>query len=548
MKLFDRFRKNQSGKITAFSEAEKIDRSRLSEEIASRPHAWDWSGSLGLLPDPDPVLRKLETGDEILESLTADGHLISVIQSRKAKTISREFKFEPGRVEGEKPGPQAEKLLSDFKADLERIDLDILISGILDAPLYGMTPIEIIWDTGNSPFQRGAGGLRITNLKCLPARWFGFDDENNPRFKSIYNQWMGEEIPFGKFVFARHYPTYDNPYGLRLLSRCFWPVTLKKGGLKFWSVLAEKYGMPYLIGEYRQGAPLSEQNEMLNKLFSMVQDACAVIPSGGTVKILETASKASADIHKTLVETMNAEISKIIQGQTLTTEMGKSGSYAASKTHKDILDDYRQADQKLVKTVFEEIAWLYGQINAPGVPTPIMIWQDEEDPKKDFAERDKSLFDAGVNFTKTYYMRQYGLNDDDFELIQTDVGRAEPKRSPTTGSRQAEYAEPKANGEPASIPTSKGGKGDFTPNQQSIENLADKAIQQAADAMKSNEDKILNAIMESTSYEDAIQKLLELYPDLDIDGLAGSLERAMLSAGIFGRWTVQKESSAKGEM
>ena len=59
--------------------------------------------------------------------------------------------------------------------------------------------------------------------------------------------------------------------------------------------------------------------------------------------------------------------------------------------------------------------------------------------------------------------------------------------------------------------------------------------------MKANEDKILKAIMESASYEDAIQKLLELYPDLNIDGLAASLENAMLNAGIFGRWTVQNE-------
>lgn len=521
----------------SFMEFEEVQRERLYEEIASRPHAWDWSGSLGLLSDPDPVLRKLETGDEILESLTADGHLISVIQSRKAKTISREFKFESGRIEGEKPGPRAEKLLSDFKADLERIDLDILISGILDAPLYGMTPIEIIWEPSDSR-------IRITNLKCLPSRWFGFDDDNNPRFKSIYNQWEGVEVPFGKFVFARHYPTYDNPYGLRLLSRCFWPVALKKGGLKFWSVLAEKYGMPYLIGEYRQGAPLGEQQEMLNKLFQMVQDACAVIPSGGTVKILETASKASADIHKTLVETMNSEISKVVQGQTLTTEIGSKGSFAAGKVHEGILDDFRQSDQKLVKTTIEEIAWLYGQINAPGVPTPIMTWQDEEDPKKDFAERDKSLFDAGVKFSKAYYMRQYGLNDDDFELPQQspEAGRAEPDPSPAPNSRQAEYAEPKADEKSANIPDSKEGKGDsFTPNQQSIENLADKAIIQAAETMKSNEEKILKAIMESGSYEEAIQKLLELYPDLDIDVLAGSLERSMLNAGIFGRWTVQNE-------
>lgn len=515
MGIFSMFRR---GKDKASDLAKKLDREAVTEEIASRDKAWDWTGSLGLLPDPDPVLAKLEAGDEILESLTSDPHLISVIQSRKAKTISREFRFEAGRKEGEKPSPQAEKLLTAFLEDLERIDLDILISGILDAPMYGMTPIEIIWESAS-------GMIRIKNLKCLPARWFGFDDSNNPKFKTIYNQWEGEPLPFGKFVFARHYPTYDNPYGLRLLSRCFWPVTMKKGGLKFWSVLAEKYGMPYLVGEYRQGAPVYEQREMLNNLFNMVQDACAVVPQGGQVRVIETAAKSSADIHDRLVQAMNAEISKVIQGQTLTTEIGSSGSYAAGKVHAGILDDYRQSDQKLVKTAIEEIAWLYGQVNSPGVPTPVMIWMDEEDPKKEFSERDRLLTESGVRFTKSYYQRQYGLNDDDFEIVQPQPEQGIIQEQSGTFS---EYAENR-----------------FTLTQQALEKMADRAIHQAADAMKSNESKILEAIMSATSYDEAISNLLEIYPKLDIDGLAGILERAMLNAGLYGRWTVNEETGNK---
>ena len=514
MKIFSLFRKHKDRPADF---AERLDKGDISEEIATRYRAWDWAGSLGLLPDPDPVLMKLEAGDEILESLTSDPHLTSVIQSRKAKTISREFRFEAGRKEGEKPSPQSEKLLTSFLEDLERIDLDILISGILDAPMYGMTPVEIIWEPSS-------GTLRIKDLKCLPARWFGFDENNAPKFKSIYNQWDGEALPFGKFVFARHYPTYDNPYGLRLLSRCFWPVTMKKGGLKFWSVLAEKYGMPYLVGEYRQGASRSEQQEMLSNLYNMVQDACAVIPQGGKVQVIEAAAGSSADVHDRLIQTMNAEISKVIQGQTLTTELGKSGSYAAGKVHEGILEDYRQSDQKLVKTAIEEIAWLYGQINAPGVPTPVMIWMDEEDAKKEFSERDKLLTESGVRFTKSYYQRQYGLNDDDFEIVQDQPGQSFSSFAETGGRNIA--------------------LDKFTPTQQALENMADKAIQQAAEAMKANEDKILNAIMSAESYEDAMQKLLELYPELDIDGLAGSLERAMLNAGLYGRWTVQQEQTA----
>jgi phage gp29-like protein len=102
--------------------------------------------------------------------------------------------------------------------------------------------VEILWASGDS-------SLRIADLIGKPVRWFGFDTDNHPRFRSAGNPWLGEELPFGKFVFARHFPTYDNPYGLRLLSRCFWPAAFKKGGIKFWVTLAEKYGMPFMLGK-----------------------------------------------------------------------------------------------------------------------------------------------------------------------------------------------------------------------------------------------------------------------------------------------------------
>ena len=299
----------------------------LIEEIASRQSAWDWTGMMGLLPDPDPILRKLGGGSEILESLTADGHLCSVIQSRKLGTLKKEWRFDPGTRGDAEATPQAEALCKQLCEDLERIDVYNLISTLLDAPLYGMTPIQLGW-------QPDGSRLKLNSLEAMPARWFGFDEQNRPKFISSNNPWDGEDLPYGKFVFSRHFPTYDNPYGLRLLSRCFWPVTFKKGGIKFWVTLAEKYGVPFLVGQYRSGADRTEQQTMLSNLVAMVRDAVAVIPQGGSVEILETGkSSAGAEIHIGLKEAMDAEMSKVIMGQTLTAEMDGQGSRAGSQSH-----------------------------------------------------------------------------------------------------------------------------------------------------------------------------------------------------------------------
>jgi phage gp29-like protein len=483
--------------------AETADRTALTGELATRGNAMEWLDFMGMLPDPDPVLRKLDDGGvHVLQELLADGHLISVVQSRKLGTLKKEFRFEPGSLKGEEPSAAAVKLRDDLVADLEQIDLYNLVSNILDASLYGMTPVEIMWDSADSR-------LRIADLIGKPVRWFAFDTDNQPRFRSADNPWFGEELPFGKFAFARHFPTYDNPYGLRLLSRCFWPVAFKKGGIKFWVTLAEKYGMPFLLGKYRQGAPPSEQQDMLGKLAAMVRDACAVIPQGGTVEILENKGGAAADIHDRLKSAMDAEMSKVIMGQTLTAEVSaQGGSRAQGQVHEDILEDFRDGDQKLVKTSMEDIAWLYGQINAPGVPTPAFKWFEEEEPQKEFADRDKILKETGVRFRKSYYVRRYGLQEDDFDL-----------EAPATPG-PADFAETGT-----------------APATDLVQQLADKAMAQAdgGDLVEA----VYRLLSQAGSLEDARDRLLDLYPDMALEPTANALAQALALADLTGRDNVE---------
>lgn len=488
----------------------------LGREIATRASAWDFSGLIGLLPDPDPILTKRGDSAEILEGLTADGHLLSVIQTRKLGTLKREFKWSPGGGK-DKPAPGANQLCDQLIEDLQRVSMYDLISSLLDAPLYGMVPAEIIW-------RPGKGRARIADLRALPYRWFGFDEENRPRFRSRANMFEGEALPWGKFVLARHFPSYDNPYGLRLLSRCLWPVAFKKGGVKFWVTFIEKYGMPFLLGKYRPGATRDEQELMLSSLVRMVQDAVAVVPEGNVVEMLNKAGTAesSGNQFERLVEAMNAEISKVIMGQTLTAEIGDTGSYAASKTHEDVLDDYRQADQSLVKSVMDQVAVIYRDINAPGAPAPVFTWFETEDPQQDFAERDKALTEGGrVRLTKSYYMRRYSFQADDLEIAEfgpPPAAKDEPARElGGTDESKTEFAETTS----------------YTPEQQALEDLADKAM--AKVDLQANEARIVAAVQAAETWDQAVENVLALYLDMDMEGLRELTEQAVLAAELHGR-------------
>ena len=486
----------------------------LRREIASRSLAWDYSAMIGLLPDPDPILAKRGDGAEVLESLTSDSKVLTSIQTRKLGTLKREHKWEPGAIDG-KTDTRAEQLCKDLTADLEGVGMYDLLSGLLGAPYYGMAPAELFWEPRD-------GSVHLTDIRVLPNRWFGFDGDNKPRFRSLANQTEGDEIPWGKMVFARHFPTYDNPFGLRLLSRCLWPVAFKKGGTKFWVTFCEKYGMPFLLGHYRSGASLDEQNALLSALAKMVQDAVAVVPDGDRVEFLDqkTASSGggSTDAFDRLRKAMDAEISQVLMGQTLTAEVGDTGSYAASKTHEDVLEDYRQADQRLVKGVMDEIGTIYRDINAPDAAAPVFSWFESEDPQKDFAERDKMLTEGGrIRLKPAYYVRRYGFQEDEIEAAVE--AEEDPAATPPQGKSEfAEPADPGAGIEQALLRWAK---------EQSAAPAA--SLIDAAEELLGNVE----------SLEEFRDKLIDLFAASEPERLGEIMARLELLGNLAGRYEVK---------
>ena len=109
-------------------------------------------------------------------------------------------------------------------------------------------------------------------------------------------------------------------------------------------------------------------------------------------------------------------ISKAILGQTLTTEIGSTGSYAASNTHMQVRQDIVDSDKKLVEDVINQlIQWFY-EINFANGEVPVFELYEPEDVDLTLAQRDKILSDTGVKFTKEYFIKNYGLEDEDFDI------------------------------------------------------------------------------------------------------------------------------------
>lgn len=388
------------------------------EEIATYLNAgYAYSPNL-ILPDPDPILRKLGRSEEIYREIRSDAKVAACIESRKSGCLSMQWDL---------TGSQENEIATQtIKEALWRLDMPRLISDILDAFLWGYQPLEVMWEKRDNL-------ILPAKVVGKPPIWFAFDSANNLRFLSLDHP-DGQELPERKFLLAQHHATFTNPYGEKILPKCFWPYTFKKGGWKWWVTAVEKFGIPFIIGKVPRGTDVKEREQLLGALDQLVQDAIAVLPNDSQVEILDGNSgktSSSTSPHKDLIDQCNAEIALAIVGQTLSTEVGSTGSYAASKTHNEVREEIISGDKRMVERVLQQlVTWTY-ELNWQQGQPPLFGLYMPDDVDKVLAERDKILTETGIKFTKEYYVKAYGLSESDFEIASAAAESGPEFAAPT---------------------------------------------------------------------------------------------------------------------
>jgi phage gp29-like protein len=489
----------------------------LRGELATRNGAVDFYGLGMTLPNPDPVLRKQGKDVTVYQDLLADAHLGGCVKSRKSGVRSLEWAIDRGRARSSQA-----RLIEDV---FNSLDLERIINEILDAPLFGYSVLEVMWD------KLGSNVLPV-DVVGKPRQWFVFDDQNALRLLRKGNP-NGIELPERKFLIAVNEAAYDNPYGVAELSRCFWPITFKKGGLKFWVGFTEKYGMPYLWGKHPRGADPKETEALADMLNAMVTDAIIVTPDDESIQIVESSGKAgSAAIYRELLEFCKTEVAIAILGQNLTTEV-KGGSFAAAQSHMSVRADIIETDRRLVESVMNElISWTY-EINFQGSgEMPVFTMWQEEDVDKTLAERDKLLADTGqIKFTKEYFVRAYGLNEEDFDIVlNAPLPTALPNSLPANAGGippKTQFAEAVINNPAEAAMRAEQAAVDAAANSLPADELQkqmDGVLKPVIDLVKSGQD--FNAILNT---------LAETYPKMDTSATEEMLSRAIFVSEMWGR-------------
>ena len=491
----------------------------LLRQIADQSSDPNFILGLSQLPNPDEVLRKAGLTHKAYDQVLTDPHVISKVIDRRAGLLRREWEVEQGG------DSDAEKRAADLcrkaLADMENHEEHPLENGLgclQEAALRGYRALEVAW--------KYDGEWLPAFLRDIPNRRL-IHSGREWRLLTIDNPTFGIALPARKILLATHMAHTDNPYGEALLSRCYWPYLFKHNGMKWWVTLCEKHGLPWIIGRLGGNTEEPQRQDLLNKLVALVTDAVSVVPKDAEIDF-KGLEGANADVHAALIAVCNADISKVIVGQTLSTELDqKGGSRAAADTHSELRGEIVEADGKLVARVMNRLfAWITELNLGPAVVSPTFKWVDEDLPPREWsliaARAVRSL--PGL-VPKRWAYDKFGIGEEyrtDTEMVAALQGGGD---NGDFANRHATFAR----------------DDEFTEEQQALEALADKSIEEAVSALAANEKKILETVQGASSYEEAMDKLLALFPELEVGKLDDVLARALLAADMFGRMTAQEE-------
>jgi len=370
---------------------------------------------------------------DIADEMMTDPHIQSVFRSRRAGVAGRPWEVIPAKPkfgrESSYNETQAKEIAVFVQALLAQIPLFAqAIRHLLKAVPYGHSVAEIMW-------RIDADEVRIEKLKTRRTQRFTLGDDNVLRLLDSKSG-QAKDLPDRKFVCHKHDPQDDIPYATPLLVSCYWPWFFKKHGQSFWMIVGEKFGVPSVIGKYPAHFTDEDVKMYVRALITLQQDSVAAVPDGTEIdtKLADVTVGERGSFFRELLDFMNGEISKTVLGGTLTQEVGKVGSYAASQTHLEVRQDIIDADAELLQGTLDAtlISWLvdfnYGVDVTQELRPSFVIKTAPNRGTPEFAQTLKTLADAGLDIPKSFVREAFGIpaSQEGEEILEKSTSAAPP--------------------------------------------------------------------------------------------------------------------------
>lgn len=268
-----------------------------------------------------------------------DLHYASVLQTRKLAVSGAEVEITPGDN-----SLKARKAAEAFEERVaEEPCFSDMIFDLMDAVAKSYSVLQPIWRHSSTAWD-------YERFDWVDQRFFTFDRETGRELRlRAPESYDGKPLPPGQFVV--HFPKTKTGLPIRGgLARLAAVAYMSKSyTLKDWLAFAEVYGMPIRMAHYDPAtATQDEINALKTALINIGHDAAALLPDGMNIEFID-ARRPNANgknIFEGLANYWDAQLSKAILGQTMTTDDGSSK--AQGEVHERVLNAYTKADARSV--------------------------------------------------------------------------------------------------------------------------------------------------------------------------------------------------------
>ncbi|MDR0388401.1 MAG: DUF935 domain-containing protein [Treponema sp.] len=451
-----------------------------------------------------------------------DLHYRSVLSTRKDAITGLEIKVVPAS-EDKRDVELAEAVERDIVKN-GNAKIYALIRDMLDALAKGFSVNEIIWDTDKTPWKPKA-------YKYRDARWFQYDKETGKTL--MLRAPLGNELePLRPFHFVVHEPHLISgnqiTAGLALPALYFW--MLKSYDVTSWAAFIDRYGYPIRIGKYGKKATEQDRATLKRAVAAIGQDFGAVIPESAQLEIIESKhASETSNVYKTMADWIDKQISKLVLGQTMTSDDG--ASLAQSKTHEEVRQDIADSDiQQVVETLNTALTIPYINLN---------FGEQENYPKIDLYKPDEKNIEQIIAAVEKLGPQGLKVKADEVRSI---LGLANPDEGDEVVGGRLEYAAPLPGGEPGEPgkPELNAERG-AAPDADALDALIDESASgyvQISDDIAAVIEKAADTATDFESFRGELEKLVKNWPP---DKIAECIAVAAFKARALGDAEFDKE-------
>jgi len=512
-------------KIEKQPERREIAVAAVRDKYSSYPSSGTTPAKLATIfkeADGGSVYRQAELFEEMEEK---DTHLFAEFQTRKNAVLGLDYDVAPYDST-----PEAKKI-ADFCRDVisSMQGFEEAMLDLLDAIPKGYSMQEIIWGVVD-------GKAVVVGLNWIHAKKAVFADYGKgmwepaikvPRITTEAEPINGEDLPPFKMVYHRYKARsgYDTRAGI--LRTCAWMYLFKNYAIKDWIAFAEVFGMPLRLGKYEPGASEGDRDALKLAIQSLGTDAAGIISKSTEIEFIDSVKGMSGSnlMFQKLAEFCNLEMSKAVLGQTATSQ-GTPGKLGADDAQSAVRQDLIESDASSLAntTRFQIIRPLVGYNFGWEKPLPwFRIKYETPEDLEYYAKVYERLHKMNYPLSAKHVSERFGVplpdpkDHDDFTL------------PPASGPASFSMRRVAAKNRP------------FSPEQDAIEGLVAQTGKEAPGAILGVLEPIRELIMTAGSLTEIRDKIYETYSEMDPRALDDLVARAIYTADLYGRMTVEEK-------